>query len=73
MVPHVHMVPHMSSVFMSYMTLIVPHTLYQIGIIWSPKCMYSPPVYYMTLIVHHTLYGTGITWSPQHVLMVPHM
>ena len=46
---HVCMVPHMY-----YMTLMVPHTLYGIGILWSsipyveqvlygpPTCMYFP-------------------------------
>ena len=34
--------PHMWSVFMSYMTLLVPHTLYGIGIIGSSTCMYGP-------------------------------
>ena len=43
-----HMVPHMWSVFMSYMTHMVPHTLYGIAILWSPL----------------TLYGTGIVWPP---------
>ena len=54
----------MWSVFMSYITLMVPRTLYGIGILWSP----------------FTLHGTGNIWStliwnrycmfPPHVRMV---
>ena len=48
MVPQqLHMAPHMWSAFMSYITLMVPHTLYGLGIIWSPTCMYGPPLPYM--------------------------
>ena len=47
---------------MFYMSPMVPHTLYEIGIIWSPTCTYGP----------HTLYGIGIIWPP-HVHMVPHV
>ena len=36
-----------------------PHTLYRIGIIWSPTCMYGPPMYYMTLMVPYTLHKIG--------------
>ena len=45
----------MLSVFMSYVTPMVPHTLYGTGIIWSPTRIYGPP---------HTLYGIGMLWSP---------
>ena len=38
--------PHMWSVFMSYMTLMVPHTSYGIGIIWSPTFLWPPHVWY---------------------------
>ena len=63
--PHVHVVSHMWSVLISYMTLMVPHTLYRIGIIWSPHMyVWSPHMCYMTLMFPHTWYGTGIAWSP---------
>ena len=43
-----HMVPHMWSVFMSVWLLWSTHTLYRIGIIWSPICyeVWSPHVLY---------------------------
>ena len=45
---------------MSYMTLMVPHTLHGIGIVWSPH----------VCIVPLTLYGICIIWPP-HVHMIP--
>ena len=57
--------PNMWSVFISYITFIVPHTLYAIGIIWSP---------HMYIWSSLTVYGTDIIWFPWHVHMVlPHM
>ena len=57
------------------MTLMIPHTLYGIGIWWSPlpymeKVLYGPPHVCMvppTCMIWwfpFTLYGTGIVWSP---------
>ena len=47
--------PHMWSVFMSYMTLMVPNSLHGKGIIWSPHMyVWSPDMYNMmsmTLLV----------------------
>ena len=69
--------PHMWSVFMSYMTLMVPHTLYGVGIIWSPTCtiwLMVPPylIWNMYLMVPPYLIWNGYH-SPPHVYMVPQM
>ena len=69
--------PHMWSIFVFYMTPMVPHTLYGIGVIWCPPhvCMVLLIVWYdffmspyltwsRYLMVPLTLYGTGIIWSP---------
>ena len=54
-----------------------PHTLYGIGIIWSPTWMYGSPHMYnmmsMTLMVPHTLYGTGIVYSTHMYVWSPSM
>ena len=78
--PHVCMVLHMWSVFMSYMTLMVLHTLYGIGILWSPTCTYGPITCMIWCQWHwspHILYGIGIWWSPlpymEEVSYGPHM
>ena len=42
---------------MPYMTIMVPHILYGIGLLWSPL----------------TLYGTGIVWSLHMYIWSPHM
>ena len=85
--PHVYMVPHMWSVSMSYMTLMVLHTIYEIGIVWSPTWMYGPPTGEVSscliwlLWSPYILYGIGIIWSPTCMygpptctiwLMIPH-
>ena len=59
MVPlHVYMVSHMY-----YMTLMVPHTLYGIGIAWSP-CTCGSPLPYMEQV----LYGPSTCmYVPPHV------
>ena len=60
---HVHTPPHMESVFMSYIPLMVPHTLYGIGFVWPHMYIWSPHMYdgmSMILMVLHTLYGIGI-------------
>ena len=60
---------------MSYMTLMVPHTSYGIGIIWSPNMyVWCPHMYVWSpqqvqYDVNDSLwsplpYGIGISWSP---------
>ena len=51
---HVYMVP-LHEVSSCLIWLMVPHTLYGIGIWWSPL----------------TLYGTGIVWSPTYMHGLP--
>ena len=72
------MVPHMWSVFMSYMTLMVPHTLYGRGIIWSPTCTYVPPTCIVCLLWSTILYMEQVSDSSPYLIwnrycMVPHM
>ena len=44
------------SVFLFYMTVMVPHALYGIGIIWFPTCVYGPPHVLYDSYGPHTLY-----------------
>ena len=46
------------------MTLMVPHDLYGICIIWSPNMYIWPPHVLCESYGPHTLYGIGILWSP---------
>ena len=76
--PHVHMVPHMWSVFMSYVTLMVPHTLYGIGIVCPPLVHMVPHMYCMTLMapipyMEWASYGPPyLIWNRYH-MVPPHV
>ena len=66
------MVAHMWSVFMLYMTLMVPHTLYGQGIIWFPlhTCM-VPHMWSLFMSNMTIMVPPYLIWNRYH--MVPHM
>ena len=62
-----HMYVWSPYVFMSYMTLKIPHTLYGIGIIWSPQHVHMVPPH----VLYDSYVPPYLIWNRYH--MAPHV